>query len=236
MSTFIDATYNVLHDNGEDAVFDDLTAAFDGAHVDILGLQENETKATNRAVRRIRKRKDVAGYVPLGTAKEVAILWRTDVFEALPGRGKHMTHGGKAKVTPQRWIVWQPLRHKASGKTVLRINTHAINGFSHGRHSYPHLRDEDARKHFVDLLKIIAANIGKYDVILIGGDMNVRIENHDEWWYPGNLLNGTCELQSNNTIDPLIYVKGSAIEPRDQWTLTRGLHSDHALHARRYAA
>lgn len=55
---------------------------------------------------------------------QIAISWRTSVFEAV-AHGYTLNNKGVAHITPRRGVAWVLLRHRASGKLHYRQVTHA---------------------------------------------------------------------------------------------------------------
>src|SRR6476661_1119744 len=60
------------------------------------------------------------------------ISWKKSVWQK-ESSGFVKTHGGKAKVSPNRYITWVKLKNKQTGKTVVRMNTHLVSG-AWGKH------------------------------------------------------------------------------------------------------
>ncbi len=55
------------------------------------------------------------------------ISWKKSVWK-MEDAGFLKTHNGKAKVSPNRYITWVKLKHRESGKQLIRINTHLVCG------------------------------------------------------------------------------------------------------------
>lgn len=233
MYTFTDGTFNVLYKNTENEIYRDIRHALKYTHV--LNLQEVSSHSAEAALHRILKEyPQLEAYRPVGPAGELVILWNTNWFRKLPGRIKVRTHKGKAGISPHRYIIGQPLQHIDSGKKFMDLNTHVLNGFSRDElfNETDDWRDEHAQIHF---LKILGATVkvilsGKYDSILLNGDMNVRRTNYQEWWYPGNLFAKVYDWGSGASleIDQILYSLNSGISPVGKVTLKR-MNSDHRL-------
>lgn len=218
------ATLNVFKRNSADEVYADLREAT--RHASVFGLQEAKHKGASRAVRRLRRTRRYSAYRPHGPAKENTIFWDRHVWRALRGRSRAYTHGGHSRVTPKRSVVWLPLEHKATGKRILFMNTHAINGYSHAHNNAEGLRDRLAQVHWSAVRSVArkAISSGDYDAVVLVGDFNCSLGNRERSFYPGSMLDGLFEFDRTNSIDR-ITIHGGDIERR--WSRT--VHSDHRL-------
>lgn len=63
---------------------------------------------------------------------EVPISWRDDEWE-LVYEGSILAHEGKATASPNRYIAWVVLRHRATGKLVGFVNSHYVSGAWNGK-------------------------------------------------------------------------------------------------------
>ena len=102
----------------------------------------------------------------------MAISWRTDVFE-LVSASSHRVHKGVAGITPSRYINTVVLRHLATGRLVVRINTHVINGIESGGLPIDNQRRIPfAKTHMADLRAAIEAG-EQVGAVIWGGDLNI---------------------------------------------------------------
>lgn len=113
-ATFTLGTHNTLHGRARFTPF---------AHV--IGWQE-VTDPADRAKLRRQLGPRYRHYIPRdGGAAAVPISWDRRVFAYLTSRSVK-THGGKYRVTPSRWINVVHLRHRASGRRLVVVNTHFV--------------------------------------------------------------------------------------------------------------
>ncbi|AXK31851.1 hypothetical protein DVA86_03510 [Streptomyces armeniacus] len=94
------------------------------AHV--IGWQEVNDPPDRDRLRKKLDRYD--HYFPkAGPARAVPISWRKDTFKRLRA-GSVLTHKGEAKVTPNRYVNWVLLEHRAKKQRFIVVNTHFISG------------------------------------------------------------------------------------------------------------
>lgn len=141
--------------------------------VDVWGLQEIETPAHTAALKALG---NFEIYWPGGTPAKgrfpgwdnsVPIMWRKEMFTKL-GSGKIQTHGGEGGVTPPRYVAWVILKHKATGATLVRVNTHFISS------AWTSAPERKARwlKHEDLMVAKIHSLAKKYGHVVSGGDIN----------------------------------------------------------------
>lgn len=229
LGTITVASLNGNKANTEAQWTHDLELALD--HASIIGVQEHERAGGHQALAKLRRRPDVAAYVPAGTASAIPIVWDQSVWAAEPGRGAELTSDGHAHESPNRHDAWQPLRHRASGYRVTVVNTHAVNGYNrHPGQAYEGLRDEQAELHWQVVVervhKLQAA--GGYDALLLVGDFNSTLTDLSEPWYPGPMLDPLFVADAApHAIDHVLYSRGSHLIGTRRWSLP--LESDHPL-------
>jgi hypothetical protein len=199
---------------------------------DVWGMQEAWGPAVEHAVQDLRKTKPVAIYVPPGMAGAVPIAWDRKVFKSMGPGGYRRTHKGLAKVTPGRYYSWKPLLHIDTDARVLKINTHAVSAYA--KDKFPasqDVRDRDAKIHWKVGVELTTSFIKSchYDVILLGGDFNVRLENDDEPWYPHTVLKPLYVFDHAGGIDRLLHTKTSLVNVEARRNTRKGIHSDHPL-------
>lgn len=231
---FVDGSQNLYRH--ADAAAVNMTVATNRRLCDVWGMQENESVASRQAVRALRARPGIGVFIPRGSAEAVPIAWRTRVFQNVVGRGQYRTCRGVRGVTPARWLVWQPLIHRESGRLILKINTHAVSGYASSK--YPESdaqRDARAKAHWQACAELTRKFMAerKYDAILLGGDFNVKLENRSVPWYPGNVLAPWYHFDSGG-IDRLIFTKGSCLQRQQRWSTKVGIRSDHSFVLTRY--
>jgi hypothetical protein len=227
---FVDGSQNMLHKSSFGEASATLRTVTE--RCDVWGMQEAWGPTVERAVRNLRKTKAVAMYVPTGSAGAVPIAWDSEVFKSMGPGGYRRTHRGLAKVTPSRYFTWKPLLHRATEARVLKVNTHAVSAYA--KDKFPasqDVRDADAKIHWevgADLTRAFIKSC-HYDVILLGGDFNVRLENTDEGWYPSTVLKPLYVFDHVGGIDRLLHTKDSLVQREARRNTRKGIHSDHPL-------
>lgn len=135
----------------------------------LIGWQEMETPDHHEALRSL---KGFAHYIPTGSAGAVPISWRTSVFELLDS-GTILTTHGRARVSPSRFLNFVILRHKASGKTIARVNTHVVSGgWSKGIRPTTTWRRTEWAKHMKAMEALVLRLDAAGHFVIGGGDMN----------------------------------------------------------------
>lgn len=197
---------------------------------DLIGWQEISQPSQVEALHSL---EGFEHYLPGGTANFNAISWRTAVFELVSSKSTRV-HKGVAAITPSRWINTVLLRHKPTGKLVIRKNTHVINGIESGGLPIDNLRRTPlAKTHFQVLRAEIEADSEKAPVIW-GGDTNVnylRDRNKKCPWFPYMMLSPVCTLDmpevpthGNRCIDWTGHTEGLTAGPAQVQPLG---YSDH---------
>lgn len=100
------------------------------------------------------------------------ISWKKSVWKK-EDAGFVKTHNGKAHVSPNRYITWVKLKHRASGKEVVRINTHLVSGgWSKGQRPTTAWRREMWHEH-IRKLEHLVHHFEKQGLdVIVGGDFN----------------------------------------------------------------
>lgn len=162
-ATFAVVTLNVHHQHtAAQRAHDVRIAAGMGG---VVGWQEAQDHATVK-----RALGDAwATYAPSG---DTPVSWRTDVWR-LRDTGNVHASDGLERVSPERWVTWALLEHRASGVKLALVNNHMI---AHGwcRH-FPNLKDEIRARwaHHVRVLGHVVADLDRRaDVVVVVGDMN----------------------------------------------------------------
>lgn len=226
-TTMRDGTLNLLKTNSAEQIVADLRASI--VRCDLLGMQENTRDHVGKALRWLDQRDDWRVFAADGAAKSNPIAWRPSVFAGDGPGWAVKAHGGHAGITPPRFVVLKPLRHKATGKRVLKINAHCINAFATDKRGNNALRDQLAESYWRTVVDVTEENLDDYDVLLLSGDFNVRLNNLDEPWYPGHLLKPLYRFDHGKGIDHTLVSREADVARLRHFSLG-GLFSDHNLH------
>lgn len=101
-------------------------------HASVIGWQEVENTTAHNKLSALGGYAHFLPYPDLNhPGNSIPISWRTDVWDKTGG-GSRLTHGGEDNVTPARYVNWVVLKHKGSGKKIVFVNTHFINGAWNG--------------------------------------------------------------------------------------------------------
>lgn len=211
---------------------------------DVRGLQEAGDAPQRRAVKAHAKAFGLGRFHPRRVA--TPILWRKDVFgKTKVTRGARLVHkkAGFARYNPGRYIVWIGLRHKETGAKILVLNLHATAGYAkRGKKPWgkrlDRWKDKVARAYWRAVAKFLERKIerGRWDAIIVGGDFNARMEDEGEPFYPGPMLKRLVISDDDvpRSIDRLVFTRGSKVKRVARWAVSKGVHSDHALHFTKY--
>ena len=100
------------------------------------------------------------------------ISWKKSAWKK-EDAGFVRTHHGKAKVSPNRYITWVKLKHRNSGKEIVRINTHLVSGaWSHGKRPTTEWRQHMWNVHMKKLHDLVAHFEKQGLTVIVGGDFN----------------------------------------------------------------
>jgi hypothetical protein len=135
------------------------------------------------------------------------ISWKKSEWK-LEDSGFVKTHGGKAKVSPNRYITWVKLKNKETGQDVVRVNTHFVSGaFSHGHRPTTAWRQkmwgihQQKLEHLVDHFKKKGLDV------IVAGDFN-----RDSYHVLGNHVKYDSSLQAHthgkSTYDYMMHAGG----------------------------
>lgn len=87
--------------------------------------------------------------------------------------GRKLMHGGRAKVSPNRYISWVVLKDRTSGRKTVFMNTHMVSGAWNGKPDTDDAwRQEVWQKHRGEQAKNIAGFNGQGLSVVYGGDFN----------------------------------------------------------------
>ncbi len=99
------------------------------------------------------------------------ISWKDKVWKK-EASGFVKTHGGKAKVSPNRYITWVKLKHRASKQEIVRINTHLVSGAWSEHKPTTAWRREMWHIHMQKLSRLVDHFEKQGLKVVIGGDFN----------------------------------------------------------------
>lgn len=149
------------------------------------------------------------------------IAWGKDLFATVNDtRGVVRVHERHptAKFNPARDFAYIGLRHRVTGTKILAISIHAIAGYAKPEDLTPWGHDLDkwknwaARQYFLDLVEFTAKKMSseRFDLIIPGGDYNARLDNDQEWYYPGALLKSLYRFDNHGGIDHILLSRGNS--------------------------
>lgn len=255
MVEFTDASHNILFRLKREQWLADLKRS---GRSDVTGYQEVEGDPARRVVAEFCKAQRRGLYHPPHCGNPIS--WRSSVFEQVitdvPVQGVHDSHRGaramgiKTKFNGPRDFTWVGLKHKPTGKLVLRVNVHpvaeATSRESDPRNDTPNetvarWKDWAIGQYWLDVVAFVAEQMsiqeaGRtttaafWDAILLGGDYNGGLDNGRRWYYPGALLPA---LFINDTkfqpgLDHLQHSRGSDVAVVERWRQPG--YTDHAIH------
>jgi len=98
------------------------------------------------------------------------ISWNKKIWQK-EDAGFERTIHGKAKVTPNRYITWVKLKNKATGKEIVRVNTHLVSGAFSGKGDHA-FRLAAWKTHMQKLDALVDRFEKKGLDVIVGGDFN----------------------------------------------------------------
>ena len=167
-------SFNAFHDLSVDAAWHDARDLTGRAGVDVIGWQEMEL--FDDVLARLHERGFESQNFP-GRAGEDAVSWRSDVFELVEAE-RILMHEGVDETPypiPPRYVVRVVLRHRASGRLLTVLNTHAnhkTENLDRPGHPLRTLNMRYARGHFARLRELFLADEGS-DWTVGTADLNV---------------------------------------------------------------
>ncbi len=200
--TFRTATVNVKSnpEMRQASVVHDVRKASHQASV--IGWQEIEPERYRQAIRDLPA--NWSHFMPKGSANPIS--WRNDVWKKTGG-DSITTHKGLAGVTPHRNITWVKLKHRETGKEVVRINTHLISGAWSEHKPTTEWRREQWREHMSQLNDLVRHFEKQGAEVIVGGDFNrdsFKVLG-DHVRYDNKLNVGT---HGRSTLDYMMHTKG----------------------------
>lgn len=167
--TFRNLTANVQHTDPQAQTTADINRL--GLVADLFGWQEIET---DHQVAALRALPGLEHFIPAFAGSYVPISWRTSVFELAGEPTSTRVHTGTAKITPARYVNSVPLRHKATGLIVTRVNTHVINGIESAGLPIDNQRRIPQAKLSLLALKAAILAGSQRGAVIWGGDLNIN--------------------------------------------------------------
>lgn len=197
----------------------------------LIGWNEISPKRYFSAIRSLGK--DWGHYMPKDGGLRIPnpISWKKSEWKA-EASGFMKTHGGKAKVSPNRYITWVKLKNKATGEEVVRMNTHLVSGaWSKGPKKAKAWRQKMWKIHMQKLDKLVERFEKKGMKVIVGGDFNrdsYKVLGNDVA-YDNKLNVGT---HGKSTLDYLMHTKNGL--KKVSAGVQRGYASDHDAVIARY--
>lgn len=225
-----ESTLNVYRANPAWQIRADVSAAMDRA--DVLMVQEAYPGHAREAVRQVVHNRPnwVAARGLAGT--ELAITWDRRVW-ARVGAG-HLAWMSPAKPGARydRWLAWQALERRATGRVVTVANVHPSPAACRpGAHGW---RVAYVAQHWRNVAAWTVRQRARHParVILLGGDFNCLLSRRAFPWMPGNVLAPLFRYDRSASIDRLITSRGTAFpQGVRRWGVRA--HSDHNAQFRR---
>jgi len=152
------------------------------------------------------------------------ISWKKSVWKE-ESSGFVKTHGGKAKVSPNRYITWVKLKNRATGKEVVRMNTHLVSGAWSHHDGTTAWRRKMWNTHMRKLDHLVKHFEKQGLDVVVGGDFN-RDSYHvlgKDVAYDNKLNVGT---HGHSTYDYLMHARSNDLHLMGAH-VNRGFASDH---------
>lgn len=154
----------------------------------------------------------------------IPISWKKEKWKKLDA-GFEKTHGGKAGISPNRYITWVKLKHRATGEEIVRVNTHFVSGAWRGDKPQQAWRREMWNQHMDELRDLVARFEKQGQTVVLGGDFNrdsYRVMG-DRMKYDNDLFQPTI---GRSTLDYLLHSDDGALR-RLESRVQGGYASDH---------
>ncbi len=226
-------TYNCLFRNDPETIRDDVIQL--GGMASALVLTEARSKGVDRALAAMdwgefRHPRDAAD----------RIVWDRDIWAATPTFGsEHIHDKGPGKFQPARWLSWQALLHKASGRRHLFMAAHVTAGYAADDNPFQRWRDQAAQAFMLAIVEHAArfSRDKALDYVHVAGDLNAHRSRTREWWYPVRILDSLFVPDDKvGGLDYVLHTRLSAdrgLTVARRWTAAAGLDSDHEAHLKR---
>jgi len=242
MTRFTDCAHNILFRLDRAKWLSDMAVS---SRASIVGYSEADSHKARRVLTQHCRDTGRGLFDPVHCGNPIS--WDSKVWTPIPKESgvvevHRRVNIPRVKFNPARDFAWVGLEHNVCGTKVLRINVHPIAGATKPEpNKYgPRLnewKDWAVRQYWLDVVSFTAAQMSreKWDVILLGGDFNGRLENRREWWYPGPLLSSLYFTDdAPRSIDRLVWTRDSLVRQEKRWVVAKGIHSDHHLHFAEY--
>jgi hypothetical protein len=160
------------------------------------------------------------------------ISWKKSVWKK-EASGFVKTHNGKAKVSPNRYITWVKLKNRATGKEIVRMNTHLVSG-AWGEHKATTAWRRKMWNTHMEKLDHLVKHFEKKGLdVVVGGDFN-RDSYHvlgKDVAYDNKLNVGT---HGRSTYDYLMHTRSKDLHKVGAHVI-HGFASDHDEVVARYS-
>lgn len=160
------------------------------------------------------------------------ISFKKDIWQLQDG-GFLKTHDGLAKVSPSRYITWAKLKHRDSGRTVVRLNTHLVSGAWSEKKPTTAWRRAQWNVHIRKLTDLVERFKDQGHVVIVGGDFN-----RDSYRVLGNKVEYDNKLtvgtHGKRTLDYVMHVRNAAVQ-KLRAAVRGGYASDHDAVVVRYS-
>lgn len=238
MSKTTTGHYNVYRHNDAATVAHDIRLLMRGGAT-VFTLNEVQRKHI-RQVKRVLNRNGWSW----DRKRANAICWNADVWEKV-GKKRWVRLCKKASIPvhPARFLLSRDLEYRRDRSLHTIHCTHLPQGYAKKDGTKPAkiaaAEDEQAREAVANLDHTLAEEIKQRPAAYhhLSGDMNARIANRDEKWYPGVALADQWDLNNapQNSIDWQVFAKASVkrgLRVLRTWVGTKkdGFHSDHPAH------
>ena len=190
----------------------------------LIGWQEMAPDRYRDAIRNLGP--EWGHYMPHdgGLQLPIPISWKKDKWKKLDA-GFVRTHHGKAGVSPNRYITWVKLAHRATGQEIVRINTHFVSGAWRGDKPETPWRREMWNRHLDTLRDLVARFEKQGQTVVLGGDFNrdsYRVMG-DRMKYDNDRFEPTI---GKSTLDYLLHSRNGTLQRLDS-RVQGGYASDH---------
>jgi hypothetical protein len=160
------------------------------------------------------------------------ISWKDSIWKK-EGEGFIKTHHGKAKVSPNRYITGVQLKNRATGKEIVRMNTHLVSGAWSGHKPTTAWRREMWKIHMAKMQHKIDEFEKQGLTVVVSGDFNrdsFKVLGN-KVAYDNNLHAGT---HGKSTYDYMMHTKHGDVR-KVGTHIDHGFFSDHDSVVTKYA-
>lgn len=198
-----EASLNVYRANPESAIRHDVREAMNRA--DVVRLQEVYPGRPVRAVRQVLSHRPNWRVAFLGRM-ELPILWDVREFSRVGSGHVLRLYGARAANWPARFLAWQPLRHRATGRVLTIANVHPLPRYCRAGARDDPARRADATQHWRGVVAWTNRQRAQAPrrPVLLGGDFNCRLAERSRPWFPGVVLAPLYRFDRSDSIDRLV--------------------------------